>query len=106
MFANEEDNTVTKLRSLMLKSVSGKRDLGQCEVCCLLISEPLYSSSFEYVQQSLDLNQAKEINKLSNNGNSKATNSTLMDFYAHRFQNDKIQSIKDTISFFYDFVQI
>ena len=104
MFANEEDNTVTKLRTLMLKSVSGKRDLGQCEVCRLLISEPLYSSSFEYVQQSLDLNQAKEINKLSNNGNSKATNSTLMDFYAHRFQNDKMHSIRDTISSFYDFV--
>lgn len=30
--ANEDDNTLTKLRSLMLKTVTGKRDLGQCEV--------------------------------------------------------------------------
>ena len=103
MFSNEEDNTTPKLRSLMLKTVSGKRDLGHCAVCRLLMSEPLYSSRFEYVQLSLDLNQAKEIDKLSNNGNSKATNSTLMDFYAHRYQNDKMQSIRDTISSFYDF---
>ena len=30
--AKEDDNTLTKLRSLMLKTVTGKRDLGQCEV--------------------------------------------------------------------------
>jgi len=38
----------TKLRSCMLKTVAGKRDLGQCEVSRLLMSEPLYHSSFEY----------------------------------------------------------
>ena len=104
MYANEDDNTITKLRSLMLKTVSGKRDLGQCEVCRLLMSEPLYSSSFEYVQQSLDLNQAKELNNLNKNGNNKATNSTLMDYYAHRFQNEQLSPILETISSFYDFV--
>lgn len=30
--AKEDDYTLTKLRSLMLKTVTGKRDLGQCEV--------------------------------------------------------------------------
>jgi hypothetical protein len=30
--ANDDDNSASKMRSLMLKSVSGKRDLGQCEV--------------------------------------------------------------------------
>ena len=68
------------------------------------MSEPLYSSSFEYVQQSLDLNQAKELNNLNKNGNNKATNSTLMDYYAHRFQNEQLSPILETISSFYDFV--
>jgi len=30
--STDEDSPVSKLRSLMLKTVSGKRDLGQCEV--------------------------------------------------------------------------
>ena len=32
----EEENPITKLRSCMLKTVAGKRDLGQCEVSTLL----------------------------------------------------------------------
>ena len=58
------------------------------------MSEPLYSSSF----------QAKELNKLTSNGNLKATNNTLMDFYAHRYQNERLQPIIETITYFYDFV--
>ena len=42
----DEDNPTKKLRALMLKSVAGKRDLGQCEVSRLLMSEPMYSSTF------------------------------------------------------------
>ena len=49
MYAKDEDNVTTKLKSLMLQSI-GKRDIGQCEVCRLLMSEPLYSSSFEYTE--------------------------------------------------------
>lgn len=49
------------------------------------MSEQLYSSSFEYVTQSLDLNQSKEIKNLIKNGpQTEATNNTLMDFYANR----------------------
>ena len=59
--ASDGDNPITKLRSLMLKSVGGKRDLGQCEVSRLLLSEPLYSSPFEFVTVSLKLVQERQI---------------------------------------------
>ena len=63
----------------MLKTVTGKRDLGQCEVCRLLMSEPRFSSTFEYLTQSLKLNQFKEMNKLTNkNGHNPATNCSLI----------------------------
>ena len=44
-FSDDNDNSITKIKSLMLKTVAGKRDIGQCEVCRLLNSEPLYSST-------------------------------------------------------------
>jgi hypothetical protein len=50
----------------MLKTVAGKRDLGQCEVSRLLMSDPLYHSTFEYVTQSLNLNQSNELNNIIN----------------------------------------
>ena len=58
--SDQNDNPASKLRSVMLKKVSGKLDLGQCEVCRLLMSEPLFFSTFEYVTQSLELTQFKE----------------------------------------------
>ena len=54
--ANETDDPVTKIRSMVLKTINGKRDLGQCEVSRLLLSAPLYHSSFAYIKFSLDLN--------------------------------------------------
>ncbi|CAF0956132.1 unnamed protein product [Brachionus calyciflorus] len=49
------------------KEVIGKRDIGQCEVSRLLLSEPLYNSSFNYVTVSteidtrdMNLNKANE----------------------------------------------
>jgi hypothetical protein len=106
-FADENDNTITKLRSLMLKTVAGKRDIGQCEVCRLLNSEPLYSSTFKYVTQSLELSQAKEMNEISNNKenqNNKATNRSLLDFYADRMNNPDLVDILDQIKSFNNFV--
>ena len=73
----------------MLKTVAGKRDLGQCEVSRLLMSEPLYHSSFEYVTQSLELNKTNEVNNITTeNDESPATNKHLMNFFANRNQND------------------
>ena len=82
--SDQNDNPTSKLRSLKLKTVTGKRNLGQCEVCGLLMSEPLYSSTFEFVTQSLELTQFKELNKLTiKNGNNLATNPSLIDFNAN-----------------------
>lgn len=62
------------------------------------MSEPLYSSTFEYVTQSLDLNQSKEIKNLIKNGPEiEATNNTLMDFYANRLEHfELIKKIRET----------
>jgi hypothetical protein len=61
--ATEEDNPHSKMRSIMLKSIAGKRDLGQCEVAHLLLSEPLYHLNFNYVNLSTDL-FTKEVNPM------------------------------------------
>jgi hypothetical protein len=105
LYANEDDVPTTKLRLLMIKSVSGKRDLGQCEVCRLLMSGPLYSSTFEYITQSLELNQSKELNNLNNRDNTQATNKSLIDFFAHRLDNPQINQNLEEISSFYQFVK-
>ena len=100
--SKENDNPNSKLRSLMLKSVAGKRDLGQCEVCRLLFSEPLYQSTFEYVSQSLELNQSKQLNKLNKDPNQAATMKTLLDFYIHHNLNEPYYNQK--YNNFFDFV--
>jgi hypothetical protein len=82
--SKEDDNPLTKLRSVILKSVAGKRDLGPCEVSRLLFSEPLYFSSFDNVGQSLELNQSKQLNQLNKDPNTAATIQTLLDFYVNR----------------------
>ena len=86
--SKENDNPNSKLRSLMLKSVAGKRDLGRCEVCRLLFSEPLYHSSFEYVTQSLELNQSKQLNLFNKDTSQPATIKTLLDYFFHRNLNE------------------
>ena len=103
---DENDNPVKKLRSLMLKTVNGKRDLGQCEVCRLLMSESLFSSTFEYITQSLELNQFKEVNRLNNNNDNKlATNPSLIDFYANRKNIPVLKTELNSITSFFKFVQ-
>ena len=105
MYAKDEDSKITKLRSLMLKTVFGKRDIGQCEVCRLLMSEPHFQSTFTYVTQSLELNQAHEVIPIeTTNQNRKATNQTLMDYYAKRKENPALSLILDEIKSFNKFV--
>lgn len=86
--ASDEDNPVSKLKSLMLKTVSGKRDLGQCEVSRLLFSGNLYSSTFTYVTQSLELKQSNQVKNTKELGDSAPiTYKSLMDSYANRANN-------------------
>ena len=107
MHTNEDDNPITKLRALMLKSVSGKRDLGQCEVSRLLMSEPLYSSSFEYITLSLEFKLTREINTSIGavNSDKPATIDTLLDCFANRMNNKKLENILIEIPNFYTFAK-
>ena len=84
----------------MLQSI-GKRDIGQCEVCRLLMSEPLYSSSFEYTTQKLDFKEKSK--EIYNDGINQAISKTLMEFYANQ-NNDKTNENLDKSSF-YEYVQ-
>jgi hypothetical protein len=95
--AKEDDNPVTKLRSLMLQSVSGKRDIGQCEVCRLLSSEPLYSSTFEYVKYSLELNQSRVLKQLNKPDlpDANVTIKSLLDHFAERSSNNLIANVNN-----------
>ena len=69
------------------------------------MSEPLYSSSFTYVKQSLELEQSKEVVDLINNPAQKeATNKTLMDFYSNRITNVSLASVLNDITSFNQFV--
>ena len=103
--ATEEDNPQSKLRSLMLRSIAGKRDLGQCEISRLLLSEPLYHSSFNYVNLCTDLNN-KQVN-LDKNSNEEdsAVKESIIDFYANRFDNPRLQNQLDDVHNLIDFVR-
>ena len=103
--ANLEDNPQTKLRSLMLKSIAGKRDIGQCEVSRLLLSEQLYHSSFNYAVQTTDL-YTREVNLGKNiDENSSATKKSIIDFYSERLENNSIQHQLDDVNNLIDFVK-
>ena len=70
------------------------------------MSEPLYHSSFEYVTQSLELNQTNEVNNITTeNDESPATNKNLMNFFANRNQNEFLIPILHEISSFHQFVK-
>ena len=91
----------------MLKTVSGKRDLGQCEVSRLLMSEPLYSCTFEFVVLCLDLKLSRDIIPVNEATDESAliTNETLMDQFAKRHSNPKLQPILSEINNIYSFVK-
>ncbi|RMZ96220.1 ATP-dependent DNA helicase PIF1 [Brachionus plicatilis] len=74
-----------------IKSIAGKRDLGQCEVSRLLLSEKLYHSTFNYVTLSTELD-VSELNLDKNiDDDSPAVKKSIIDFYANRRQ---IQSFR------------
>ena len=69
------------------------------------MSEPLFSSSFEYVTQSLVLTNFKELNKLSSKyGNNQATYPSLMDYYANRENVSILKPVLNNITSFYKFI--
>ncbi|CAF0924282.1 unnamed protein product [Brachionus calyciflorus] len=89
-----EDNPNTKIRSMMIKSIAGKRDIGQCEVSRLLLSESLYNSSFNYVTVSTEIDSRQLNLNVNEDDESKATKNSLIDYYANRKQ---LESIKNQL---------
>ncbi len=78
--ARQDDDPTSKLRSLMLKTIGCNRDIGQSEVCRLILSEPLYHTTFQFVNQSLDFGN-RQINIGSNNDEESAFVKTMLDFF-------------------------
>ncbi|RNA16634.1 ATP-dependent DNA helicase PIF1 [Brachionus plicatilis] len=74
-----DDNAGTKIRSLMIKSTAGKRDIGKCELSRLLLSEPLYNSTFNYVTISTEID-SRVLNLNINDDKSIATKNSLISF--------------------------
>jgi hypothetical protein len=100
-----DENPTSKLRSIMIRSVAGKRDIGQCEISRLLMSQPLYHSSFSYVTISTELDK-REINISRNQSpDAPATKKSLIDFYANRKTNKNLENKLDTITCLVSFVK-
>lgn len=104
--SNNEDNSATKIRSLFLRNCAGNRDIGQCEVSRLLMSDPLYHSSFMYITLSTDLN-SKEINLDKNaSADLPAYKKSMIDFYANRKNIDFLQPYLHQITNLISFVKL
>ncbi len=122
----EDDNPVSKLRSIFLRTTCSKRDRGIGEVSRLLLGNPLYHSSFNYLNASLDMNcreledinlniqdnnteqsnnQNTNSNTNENNGQKQLTKKSLLDLYAFRKNNEKINEdmIQSNIKSYLDF---
>lgn len=103
-FAKPDDDPVTKYRSLMLKSLGGHRDLGQSEVCRLILSEPLYQSSFKYIYISLDFS-SKQLKTNQNDHDSDICAKSILDFFGKRFTNKQIEPYLPKINHLVDFAK-
>jgi hypothetical protein len=102
--ATLEDNPTSKIRSLMLKSVAGNRDLGQCEISRLLMSEPHYRSSFCHVTVSLEIN-IREIDCQTYCESAPATKNSLLDYYSRRKSNPLLAKYDHLLLNFLEFTK-
>ena len=87
----------------MLKTNNATRDIGQSEVCRLLLSEPLYQSTFDYIYISLDINSKQ----VTFDNNIIQYKKSIIDYYANRYNEyidkdtlDKIFNILDFVILF------
>jgi hypothetical protein len=102
---NDEDPH-KKLRSIMIKTICGKRDISQCEVSRLLLSEPLYHSSFEYITLNTDLN-SRELNiDMNLDENEPATKKSIIDYYANRKKEFFLRTYLEQITSLVHFVRM
>lgn len=110
--STEDQDPRSKLRSLMIRSVAGKRDLGAGEVSRYLLSEPTYHSEFDAVFLNLDLN-VKELNIENFQSNENEHDSeksiyknSIIDFYANRLKNPFLSEYINSILHLIHFVQL
>ena len=90
----------------MIKHIAGDRDIGQCEVSRLLMSQPLYHSSFDYVTISTNMD-SKEINTNPElPSDSTAFKKSLIDYYANRKKLGVCQAHLSKINNLIDFVKL
>ena len=82
--ATNEDDPKSKIRSLMIKHITG--DIGQCEVARLLMRQILFHSSFEYVTFCTNSNSRKINTNPDLPNDAPACKKTLIDYYANRFK--------------------
>ena len=52
--ANENAHAKSLLKSIMLRSCGLNRDMGQSEITHLILGQPLFRSTYQYVHVSLD----------------------------------------------------
>lgn len=102
----DQDNPISKLKSIFLQTACSKRDKGRPEVARSLLGEHLYSSTFTYKTYSLDYGN-REVNLSNNNSsNQPATKKNLLDFFAHRFYNPALNTNDlNSVTSFIDFAK-
>ena len=90
----------------MIKHIAGDRDIRQCEVSRLLMSQPLFHSSFDYVTICTNLN-SKEINTQPGLANdTTAFKKSLIDYYAIRETLGIVQPHLNKINNLIDFIKL
>ena len=102
------DDPKSKMRSLMIKSVSGKRDLGSAEVTRYLLSEPSYHSEFTpvYLNLNIDIKEIQIENFQEEESESLTVyKKSLIDFYSNRNSVPSLALAVNTILHLLDFVQ-
>ena len=102
------DDPKSKMRSLMIKSVSGKRDLGSAEVTRYLLSEPSYHSEFTpvYLNLNVDIKEIQIENFQEDDTESMTIyKKTLIDFFSNRYLISSLESDLNSIIHLLDFSQ-
>ena len=90
----------------MIKHIAGDRDIGQCEVSRLLMSQPLFHSSFDYVTLNTNMN-SREINTDPElPAENSAFKKTLIDYYAIRKKLGVCQAHLSKIKNLIDFAKL
>jgi hypothetical protein len=107
----DDSNPTNKLKSIFLRSTCSKRDRGIGEVSRMLLGNPLYHSTFNYVYASLDITSGTLEDNLSlenineNNQNKPITKKSLLEIFSNRKTNNILKNDLNNIKSYLDFVK-